>query len=142
MWGFICPVDGGSLIELSGTDLLHCPNNGHNGRPKTHPLGVAEPTPAFYTRDQVQEGYMADKPSGSGMTAKQINAMKASAKADSSSDAAAESAVAAPKRGKTPRECEDGCGGMTKGGRFLPGHDAKMHARLKAERNAQVNANS
>ena len=32
------------------------------------------------------------------------------------------------KRG--PRECACGCGGMTKGGRFLPGHDAKRKGSL------------
>ena len=32
------------------------------------------------------------------------------------------------KRG--PRECACGCGGMTKGGRFLPGHDAKHKGNL------------
>src|SRR5215218_2745767 len=29
-----------------------------------------------------------------------------------------------------PRECQCGCGGMTGGGLFLPGHDAKMRSRL------------
>jgi len=29
-------------------------------------------------------------------------------------------------------ECECGCGGMTKGGRFLPGHDAKLKKELIA----------
>lgn len=28
------------------------------------------------------------------------------------------------------QKCSDGCGGMTKGGRFLPGHDAKLKSRL------------
>jgi len=30
------------------------------------------------------------------------------------------------QRKRQPRKCECGCGGMTKGGRFLPGHDAKL----------------
>jgi hypothetical protein len=30
---------------------------------------------------------------------------------------------------KTP-ECECGCGGSTKGGRFLPGHDSKLKKQL------------
>ena len=29
-------------------------------------------------------------------------------------------------------ECECGCGGHTKGGRFLPGHDAKLKKELIA----------
>lgn len=31
---------------------------------------------------------------------------------------------------RTPRLCLCGCGGMTRGGRFLPGHDAKLKGRL------------
>lgn len=36
---------------------------------------------------------------------------------------------------KTPQACGCGCGGMTKGGRFLPGHDARFHAAQKAGHN-------
>lgn len=32
---------------------------------------------------------------------------------------------------KEARQCGCGCGGMTKGGAFLPGHDAKLKSRLK-----------
>lgn len=35
------------------------------------------------------------------------------------------------KGNRSPRECDCGCGGMTKGGLFLPGHDAKLKSRLK-----------
>lgn len=35
---------------------------------------------------------------------------------------------------KTPQPCGCGCGGMTKGGRFLPGHDARFHAAQKKGR--------
>lgn len=34
-------------------------------------------------------------------------------------------------KSKAPR-CECGCGGATKGGRFLPGHDAKLKKELLA----------
>lgn len=36
-------------------------------------------------------------------------------------------------KNRTPRECECGCGGMTGGGRFIPGHDSKMKSRLLGE---------
>lgn len=36
-----------------------------------------------------------------------------------------------PKPPATPRECICGCGGQTKGGRFIPGHDAKLKGRLR-----------
>lgn len=146
-WGFLCPEDGKLLIELKGTDKLHCPNNAHNGRPKTHPLGAADPTPAFFDRDQVKEGYAIvanDAPSGTGLTAAQIKRMQAAGKTDTASDAAAEKAVNdKPKRVaavKEGRDCECGCGDKPKGGRFLPGHDAKLHSRLKKEREAELNA--
>ena len=29
------------------------------------------------------------------------------------------------------RECGCGCGGVTQGGTFLPGHDAKLRARIE-----------
>lgn len=32
---------------------------------------------------------------------------------------------------KVPKECECGCGEWTKGGRFRPGHDARMHGKSK-----------
>ena len=38
-----------------------------------------------------------------------------------------------PREGLTPRPCMCSCGGMTKGGRFLPGHDAKLRSELMAQ---------
>lgn len=39
--------------------------------------------------------------------------------------------VATPKQ-HGPHECACGCGEMTKGGTYRPGHDARHHAALKA----------
>ncbi len=36
-----------------------------------------------------------------------------------------------PRKGSRPRPCLCSCGGTTRGGRFLPGHDARLHAELK-----------
>lgn len=33
---------------------------------------------------------------------------------------------APPRKAKTPRACACGCGAQTKGGRFAPGHDARL----------------
>ncbi len=38
--------------------------------------------------------------------------------------------VKAPKAPKVLPECTCGCGTKTKGGKFLPGHDAKLKSRL------------
>lgn len=39
---------------------------------------------------------------------------------------------------KEPRQCECGCGEMTKGGRFRPGHDAKLHSKQLREERGEV----
>ena len=38
-----------------------------------------------------------------------------------------------PREGRTPRPYLCSCGGMTKGGRFLPGHDARLRSELVAQ---------
>lgn len=38
---------------------------------------------------------------------------------------------------KAPQRCHCGCGSLTKGGRFVPGHDAKLKGRLGQARSAQ-----
>jgi hypothetical protein len=38
-----------------------------------------------------------------------------------------------PREGHTPRPCLCSCGGTTKGGRFLPGHDARLRSELVAQ---------
>jgi hypothetical protein len=41
-----------------------------------------------------------------------------------------EAALDGPKRVKDGRVCACGCGGQTKGGRFIQGHDRKLHVAL------------
>ena len=36
-----------------------------------------------------------------------------------------------PREGRTLRRCLCSCGGTTRGGRFLPGHDARLYGELK-----------
>jgi hypothetical protein len=36
-----------------------------------------------------------------------------------------------PREGRTARPCLCSCGGMTKGGRFLPGHDMRLFGELR-----------
>jgi hypothetical protein len=40
-------------------------------------------------------------------------------------------ASSGPRKGPQPQPCLCSCGGLTRGGRFLPGHDARLHAELK-----------
>jgi hypothetical protein len=52
---------------------------------------------------------------------------------DADPEPATAPAPARPRKPKAaPQRCHDGCGGMTKGGRFLAGHDAKLKSRLRA----------
>jgi hypothetical protein len=39
----------------------------------------------------------------------------------------------APRESRTPRRCMCSCGDTTRGGRFLPGHDAKLRSELVAQ---------
>lgn len=41
-----------------------------------------------------------------------------------------------PRNGKIPRLCGCGCDGLTKGGEFLPGHDARFKGNLKRKAKA------
>lgn len=43
------------------------------------------------------------------------------------------SASSKGRKAVEPRDCECECGQQTKGGRFLPGHDAKLKSRLQSE---------
>ena len=107
-------------------DMVWCPSNGHGGNGR------------FYDPATVQEGYESVS---SGLTAAQERALRA--QGQELRDAAAPKAEApapAPKAPRDPRACECECGGMTKGGRFIPGHDAKLHARQKAEAKAKAEA--
>ena len=40
-------------------------------------------------------------------------------------------ASSGPRKGRQPQRCLCSCGGWTKGGTFLPGHDARLHGELK-----------
>lgn len=41
----------------------------------------------------------------------------------------------AKRKAKPPQDCACGCGGQTKGGRFIAGHDARLHGyALRVER--------
>lgn len=41
------------------------------------------------------------------------------------------------RRAKVGQPCQCGCGGVTKGGKFLPGHDAKLAAKVRMLRAAR-----
>lgn len=42
------------ILRVSATGRLWCPHQDHDGRPSTHPLGAADPTPRYFTLDAAE----------------------------------------------------------------------------------------
>ncbi len=131
-WGQLCPEGHGVLIsrdDWTRQGVIWCPSEEHGGNGR------------FYRLTEVQEGWF--DPSGPRVKSEwQLEQDARAAKLAEERIMAKEQAKAAPKaaprakrvtkaaEGRQPKECLCGCGGMTKGGRFLPGHDAKYHSAL------------
>lgn len=126
-FGPLCPDGHGLLVsrdEWTTQGVIWCPHEDHGGNGR------------FYRTNEVEDGWFS--PDSTTKTPEQI------ARAEHSAEIAAkrkeiemtkasptQKAAPKPRKAKEPRECTCGCGGMTKGGRFLPGHDAKYHSALK-----------
>lgn len=131
-WGMICPEDGGLLVqrpEWQARGVAWCPSAEHGGNGR------------FWRINEVQEGWYDPDKSGPSeeYLQRQQDAANRSAKWHAELDshkqekarmAKEEKPKAAPKA-KEPRNCLCGCGGQTKGGRFIPGHDARFHSRVR-----------
>jgi hypothetical protein len=100
------------LLDHVDWDLVWCPANGHGGNGR------------FFDPAIVREGYEED-----------MSKAPTEAAAPAADQPAKTTKQTTPGR-RSPRECECGCGGMTKGGRFAAGHDAKLHSRLRKEAKA------
>ena len=142
----VCPDDGGICYDHPDwVGMVWCPSNQHGGNGKFFPIA------------QVKEGWaMPDKNTGSGLTEAQIRALRdgqtAAAEAAGVPDVPIDVTVEKPKKATTakaakataktapkerePKDCECGCGDKTKGGRFIPGHDARLHSRWNAQAKA------
>lgn len=130
-YGFLCPEGHGVLYDQDiyrAKGLLYCPHSEHGGNGR------------FYRFAEVQEGWFdPDKPKIKSewqikheaelaereQKRLEYNVAKL-AKPDKPKKVAAEKVV------KEPKNCVCGCGGQTKGGNFLPGHDARFHSRVRA----------
>ncbi len=132
----ICPDDGGLLLaHPDWGGRWWCPNAGHGGNG------------AFFDPGSEDRGVPTDRKAPKPATAGDLAAAVAiagerekQAKADAAKadreERQAKQAARSSRPKREPRECKCGCGGTTKGGTFLPGHDAKYHARIRAERSA------
>ena len=131
-WGLLCPEGHGLLVERdewTKRGVAWCPDSaeGGNGR--------------FYRTTEVQEGWWSDKdkpdiPDRS--HAEYLEERAAARSAAFEENRRKYMAQDKPKRErkaaatKTPQDCMCGCGGQTKGGRFIPGHDARFHSRVRS----------
>lgn len=133
-WGLLCPEGHGLLVqrpEWQAGGTAWCPSAEHGGNGR------------FWRLNEVEEGWFTP---GQAPTVSQAYLDRQAAAAERSAEWHAEldrhkketrmakdatATEAKPKAGKEPRNCLCGCGGQTKGGRFLPGHDARYHARIK-----------
>ena len=106
-FGPLCPDGHGLLYDSPGWGGRRwCSNSAHGGNGK------------FFFPPEIVEGWWdgrkAAKPGAPvGSAVREVVAARVTR---------AGSAKAEPK------QCKCGCGGMTKGGTFLPGHDARYHA--------------
>lgn len=130
-YGLLCPEGHGILIERDGwPGLAWCAHEEHGGNGR------------FYRSQEVKQGTFNP-------TAPRVKSewqIEQEAKLAAREAARLEHKKMAEQKPtpepKAPRErkvkeglpCTCGCGGTTKGGRFLPGHDARYHSALaKAE---------
>lgn len=128
----ICPVDGGML--LAHTDWgqnLHCPNARHGGNGMMFAPGEwLEGTPVEFRGPSAQTTAQV---AAAAERAAQHRAEAEAARVAARSPRPAKQPGERKARVREPRPCKCECGGLTKGGTFLPGHDARYHARMKRE---------
>lgn len=133
-WGLLCPQGHGLLVqrdEWHKRGVAWCPHSDHGGNGRFWRLNEAEegwfdPTRPIEPTEAQKERERLAMERNAAFTA-YLEEKKAKA-----TRMAKEKKEAAPKAVKPPQDCLCGCGGQTKGGRFLPGHDARYHARIKS----------
>ena len=74
---------------------------------------LAEATHADSTVEETEPGFTDGPPTGTEILSRPPKAKKT-------------------RKPKTPKACSCGCGGETRGGRFIPGHDSKLKSWMLA----------
>lgn len=135
-YGLLCPDGHGVLLETdewTAKGVAWCPNAEHD---------VTDGTSGrFFRRQEVVNGtFDSNQPrqKGAAIMEREAQAKEAERQRQEVWDMAIRKASAdkAPKAArvravKEGKDCGCGCGGQTKGGRFIPGHDARFHSRVK-----------
>jgi hypothetical protein len=129
-WGMLCPEGHGLLVERedwNSKGVAWCSHEAHGGNGRFWRLQEVEE--GWFDPDKASVGY--DDTHAQELAAK--SAARVAAWEENRRKHMPEVKEKAPREAKVkePRACGCGCGGATKGGRFLPGHDARFHARVK-----------
>lgn len=131
-WGLLCPEGHGLLIEReewTKRGVVWCPDTSHGGNGR------------FWRTSEVKEGWWSDKDKPDTPDRSHADYLEERAAARTAAfeeNRRRHMAQDKPKKErkaaavKEPQACLCGCGGLTKGGRFIPGHDARYHSRIRA----------
>lgn len=135
-WGLLCPEGHGLLLEKdewTATGVAWCPHSEHDI--------VDNTSGRFYRRQEAESGWFnpdAPRVKSARLIEQEQRAAELAAEREHFKMAKAEAIkTKAPKEPRVAKvveakDCMCGCGGQTKGGRFIPGHDARFHSRVKA----------
>ncbi len=125
-FGASCPDGHGPLLsgETWG-DRLYCPSLEHGGNGAFFAWGESGKPPVRVGVKAKSESLHRARVIDTAMGPGTASLIRAAQTARLSKPAKAEPK---PKAEKAGRPCDCKCGGTTKGGRFLPGHDARYHA--------------
>jgi hypothetical protein len=136
-WGLLCP-DGHGLLadrpEWAEKGVIWCGHEDHGGNGR------------FWRSAEVEEGWFdpsapirktqaqLEREEHARQRAAEANAIREEREARQRKERRMTTdttgTTKAPKA-KDPRDCLCGCGMQTKGGRFIPGHDARFHGRIR-----------
>lgn len=132
-YGLLCPMGHGVLNdrdEWTSKGVAWCPHEEHGGNGRFYRLTEVKTGSYNPNAARVKSEWQIER------EAAQVARDQARKEREMAKKEPAPKAEKAPRtrKVKEPKECTCGCGGMTKGGRFLPGHDARYHSALaKAE---------
>ncbi len=134
-WGLLCPEGHGLLMkrdEWTAKGVAWCPNDEHGGNGRFWRLTEAEegwfdPTQPIAP----SEAYLARLARAEAQRIEREQVAEEHRIADARRHRMATTPKERAAKVKTPQNCLCGCGGQTKGGRFIPGHDARYHARIR-----------
>lgn len=131
--GLLCPEGHGLLIqreEWHAMGVAWCPHSEHGGNGRMYRLQEVEEGWFDPTRPAAPSAaYLAKREEAH---QRALEAQEIREQRERERRVAKEAKPKAEKKAATPQDCLCGCGGQTKGGRFIPGHDARYHSRIRA----------